>query len=223
MKRVPLVQTQPSFLASQIDHTLLKADATRSDIERLCAEASQFKFIAVCVNPCWVSLACQLLQGSNVKVVAVVGFPLGACLTSVKAFETREAISLGASEIDMVLNIGALKSGDEVFVFEDIRAVVDAAKPHEVKVILETALLTDAEKVKACQIARKAGAAFVKTSTGFSKSGATLEDVRLMRQTVGSSMGVKASGGIRSKKDALAMLEAGANRLGTSASVLICE
>ncbi len=223
MKRVGFVQTQPSLLASQIDHTILKADATRSDIERLCAEARQFQFATVCVNSCWIPLAAELLQGSEVKPITVVGFPLGASLSSAKVFETREAIRLGAQEIDMVLNIGALKSGDESLVFNDIQAVVEAAKPHGVKVILETALLTDAEKVKACQLAQRAGAAFVKTSTGFSKSGATVEDVRLMRRTVGNQMGVKASGGIRTKEDALAMLQAGASRLGTSASVLICE
>ncbi len=217
------MQTQPSFLASRIDHTILKADATHSDIERLCAEARQFQFATVCVNSHWIPLVSELLQGSQVKPITVVGFPLGANLTSVKVFETHEAVRLGAKEIDMVLNIGALKSGNEVAVLEDIKAVVEAAKPHGVKVILETALLTGAEKIKACQLAQAAGAAFVKTSTGFSESGATVEDVRLMRQTVGPHMGVKASGGIRTKEDALAMLEAGADRLGTSASVLICE
>lgn len=208
-------------LAPLIDHTCLKADATLPEIELLCSEAVDFGFATVCVNSCWIPTVSKLLAGSAVKPVTVVGFPLGANLTSVKVFEAREAITAGAREIDMVLNVGALKSGNTQLVLEDIQAVVEASSPYWVKVILETALLTEQEKKIACELAKKAGAHFVKTSTGFSKSGATVEDIKLMRAMVGPDMGVKASGGIRTRADAIAMIEAGANRLGTSASVLI--
>lgn len=217
------MRTQKIQLASCIDHTMLKPDATLEDIERLCAEAKKYQLATVCVNPYWVHQASKFLLGSNVKPITVVGFPLGANLTSVKVFETQLAVQQGAFEIDMVMNIGALKSGEYAVVLEDIRAVVTAAHDCAVKVIIETAFLTEAEKVKACELAKQAGAHFVKTSTGFAKSGATVADVKLMRQIVGEVMGVKASGGIRSKEEALAMIAAGANRLGTSASVLICE
>lgn len=208
-------------LAGMIDHTLLKPEAQEADIRTLCEEARKHGFFSVCVNPSNVKLSAELLAGSSVKVCTVVGFPLGATTPAVKAFETREAIAHGAQEIDMVINVGALKSGKLDAVEADIRAVVDAAAPVPVKVILETALLTDDEKVAACKAAKAAGAAFVKTSTGFSKGGATVEDVRLMRETVGPEMGVKASGGVRDRATAIAMIEAGANRLGASASVAI--
>lgn len=208
-------------LAPLIDHTCLKADATLAEIELLCSEALDFGFATVCVNSCWIPTVSSLLADSAVKPITVVGFPLGANLTSVKVFEAREAIAKGAREIDMVLNIGALKSDDTGLVLEDIEAVVEASSPYWVKVILETALLTHQEKITACELAKQAGAHFVKTSTGFSKSGATLEDIKLMREIVGPNMGVKASGGVRTRADAIAMIEAGANRLGTSASVII--
>ena len=208
-------------LAPLIDHTCLRADATQAEIELLCSEAMEFGFATVCVNSCWIPLASKLLTGSTVKPITVVGFPLGANLTSVKVFEAREAISAGAREIDMVLNVGALKSGNTQGVLEDIQAVVEASQPYWVKVILETALLGQAEKIKACQLAKQAGAHFVKTSTGFSRSGATVEDIKLMRETVGPEMGVKASGGIKTHETAMAMIDAGANRLGTSASIII--
>ncbi|MES2504918.1 MAG: deoxyribose-phosphate aldolase [Myxococcota bacterium] len=210
-------------LASRIDHTVLKADATKEEIERLCAEARQYGFATVCVNSYWIPHVSKLLTGSDVKPVTVVGFPLGANLTESKVFESKEAIRLGALEIDMVLNIGALKGDDFETVLKDIQAVVEASKPHAVKVILETALLSESQKMKACELALRAGAAFVKTSTGFAASGATVQDVALMRRVVGDSMGVKASGGIRTREDAQKMLDAGATRLGTSASVLICK
>lgn len=209
-------------LARIIDHTLLKPDATAAQIEQLCREALQYGFAAVCVNPTWVPLAARLLQGSDVKVCTVVGFPLGATSTAAKVAEARAAIAAGAREIDMVINIGALKSGLYDQVRDDIRAVVEAAHPTAtVKVILETALLTDAEKVQACRLAREAGADFVKTSTGFGPGGATVHDVALLRREVGPAMGVKASGGIRDRATALAMVQAGANRIGASASVAI--
>ncbi len=209
-------------LAGLIDHTLLKPDATAEQIEKICREAKEYGFASVCVNPGWVPLAAQLLQGTQVKVCAVVGFPLGATSTTVKALEARDAISRGAREVDMVLNVGALKSGQHDLVQDDIQAVVQAAAGQAlVKVILETGLLTDAEKVRACEISRQAGADFVKTSTGFGTGGATAEDVALMRRTVGPGMGVKASGGIRDRDTALDMVKAGASRLGTSASVAI--
>ncbi len=209
-------------LAPYIDHTLLKPDATEAQIRKLCEEARQYTFASVCVNPSWVALAAQLLQGCPVKVCTVIGFPLGATTPTTKAIETRDAIANGADEIDMVINVGALKSGNDALVREDIEAVVLAAKgPAIVKVILETALLTKEEKVKACLLSKMAGADFVKTSTGFVPGGATVEDIALMRETVGPDMGVKASGGIRDTKTANDMVAAGASRLGASASVAI--
>lgn len=208
-------------LAAMIDHTLLKADATKEQVIRLCQEAKEHGFASVCVNPYWVKEAASYLAGSDVAVCTVVGFPLGATTPETKAFETKNAVQNGASEIDMVINIGALKSGDVKAVKEDIRAVVEAADGALVKVILETGLLTEEEIVAACEQAKAAGAHFVKTSTGFGKGGATVEAVRLMRQTVGSDLGVKASGGVRDKETAWQMIQAGANRIGASASVAI--
>lgn len=216
-------QGMPADVASYIDHTLLKADAARHDFEKLAEEARAHRFATVCVNSANVRLMKQLLRGSEVPVCAVVGFPLGAMSPRSKAFETREAIRCGAGEIDMVVNIGALKSRDYDLVLRDIRAVVDAARPIGVKVILETSKLTHDEKVIVCALSKAAGAAFVKTSTGFGGGGATVEDVELMRSLVGSEMGVKASGGVRSKSDAEAMFRAGANRLGASSSVAIVQ
>lgn len=211
-------------VAAMIDHTLLKPDATRDQIVKLCEEAKQYGFASVCVNPANVSLAASLLKGTPVKVCTVIGFPLGATTPTAKAIETRDAIANGATEVDMVINVGALKSGDYDLVKRDIEAVVDAARGKAlVKVILETALLTDEEKVKACLLAKMAGADFVKTSTGFGPGGATVEDVRLMRKVVGSDMGVKASGGIRNLESARKMIEAGASRIGASASVAIVK
>lgn len=210
-------------LARCIDHTLLRSDATCEDIEKLCQEAVRFGFAAVCVNPCWVSPAKKFVSGSNVKVATVVGFPLGVNATETKAFEASLARQQGADEFDMVINVGALKSGDIKLVFEDIRAVVNAVPCGIVKVIIETALLTDEEKVKACAISKLAGAHFVKTSTGFSKTGATVEDVILMKSVVAEGVEVKASGGIRDFETAMAMIKAGATRIGTSASVAIIE
>lgn len=210
-------------IASMIDHTLLKPDATIMQIRNLCGEARRFGFASVCVNPGYVTLCRDELKGTDVKICTVVGFPLGATTTETKAFETRDAIANGANEIDMVINIGYLKSKNYSKVEDDIRAVVQAAQGAVVKVIIETALLTDDEKVKACQLARAAGADFVKTSTGFAKGGATVHDVELMRRTVGHSMGVKASGGIRSFEDAQAMVKAGATRICASASVAIVK
>ena len=209
-------------LAAIIDHTLLKPEATAAEVERLCKEARQYGFCSVCVNTSWVSRCRDLLRGSKVKVCCVVGFPLGAIDYRSKAYETREAIANGADEIDMVINIGALKSGDLDLVEKDIRAVVQAARNKVTKVILETGLLTDEEKVTACQLCKKAGATFVKTSTGFSKGSiATEADIALMRKTVGPRMGVKASGGVRSKVDAKKMIAAGATRIGTSSGIAI--
>ena len=210
-------------LNKYIDHTLLKPDASQEQIETLIEEAKKYDFASVCVNPTWVSFAAQSLKGTDVKVCTVIGFPLGANTPELKAFETSDAIRNGANEIDMVINIGALKSQNFDLVEKDIRAVVEAAKGTLVKVIIETCLLTDDEKVKACQIAQKAGADFVKTSTGFSTGGATVADVALMRKTVGPDMGVKASGGARSYEDALAFIEAGATRIGASSGVAIME
>ena len=212
-------------LNKYFDHTLLKADAVPAQIEELCSEAAKYQFYSVCVNSCYVKLCSELLSGSPVKIAAVVGFPLGACTTSAKAFETEDACRDGAKEIDLVINIGALKSGNFDFVRDDIKAVVDTAAKYGaiVKVIIETCLLTDEEKVKACQLSEEAGAAFVKTSTGFSTGGATKEDVALMKSVVGDRLQVKASGGIRDHKTALEMIEAGADRLGASASVQIVE
>ena len=210
-------------LNKYIDHTLLKADASQEHIETLIEEAKKYDFASVCVNPTWVSFAAQALKATDVKVCTVIGFPLGANTPEIKAFETSDAIQNGANEVDMVINIGALKSRNFDLVERDIRAVVEAAKGTLVKVIIETCLLTDDEKVKACQIAQKAGADFVKTSTGFSTGGATVEDVALLRKTVGPDMGVKASGGARSYEDALAFIKAGATRIGASSGVAIME
>jgi deoxyribose-phosphate aldolase len=208
--------------ANMIDHTLLRADATKDEIVQLAEEAKKYGFASVCVNPTWVKTAYDRLKDTDVKVCTVIGFPLGATTSEVKAFETADAIQNGAEEVDMVINIGALKDRNLERVEKDIRAVVEAAKGKAlVKVIIETCLLTDEEKVLACQLAVKAGANFVKTSTGFSTGGATVEDVALMRKTVGPNFGVKASGGIRSAKDLLAMEKAGANRIGASAGVKI--
>lgn len=206
-----------------IDHTILKATATREDILKLCSEANQYHFASVCVNPAYVALAHQLLSGTGVMVCTVIGFPLGANTPSVKAFETTQAIADGADEVDMVINLGRAKAHDWDGVYEDIRAVVQAASGVLVKVIIETCYLTDEEKVKACQMAVKAGADFVKTSTGFGTGGATVEDVRLMKQTVGDACKVKASGGIRDKEAFEAMIAAGADRIGCSAGVKIME
>ncbi len=210
-------------LNKYIDHTLLKPDASQEQIETLIEEAKKYDFASVCVNPTWVNFAAQALKTTDVKVCTVIGFPLGANTPELKAFETSDAIRNGANEIDMVINIGALKSQNFDLVEKDIRAVVEAAKGTLVKVIIETSLLTDDEKVKACQIAQKAGADFVKTSTGFSTGGATVADVALMRKTVGPDMGVKASGGARSYEDALAFIKAGATRIGASSGVAIME
>jgi deoxyribose-phosphate aldolase len=212
-----------SDLAGMIDHTLLKPDASMNDVRKLCSEAMRYDFASVCINPSFVPVCCHLLQGSNVKVCTVIGFPLGATSTASKAFETEQAIRDGAQEVDMVMNVGMLKSGDYDYVENDIFAVVSTAKRYRVlsKVILETGFLTDEEKVKACVLARRAGADFVKTSTGFGKGGATVGDIALMRRVVGSAMGVKASGGVRTREDALAMVAHGADRIGASASVKI--
>lgn len=204
-----------------IDHTLLKPDATASQVEQLCQEALAHQFASVCVNPCFVPLCARLLQGSAVKVCTVVGFPLGACTTVAKVFETTDAVKNGAQEIDMVINLCHVKSGDFTALRQEVAAIVAAAAPAKVKVILETCLLTDAEKVAVCKQIADTGIAFVKTSTGFSTGGATVHDVALMRQAVGKDVGVKASGGIRDKATAQAMVEAGATRLGTSAGVAI--
>jgi deoxyribose-phosphate aldolase len=211
--------------AGLVDHTLLKPEASEADIRRLCEEAAEYHFASVCVNPTWVKPAACFLRGSGVPVCTVVGFPLGATLADVKAYETRRAIFDGAREIDMVINIGALKSGDDCAVEYDIRSVVEAAHGEGVlvKTIIETALLTDDEKVRACLAAKRAGADFVKTSTGFAKSGATVADVALMRRTVGAEMGVKAAGGVKGIADARAMVEAGATRIGASVGVKIAQ
>ena len=210
-------------IARRIDHTLLKADATREELDILCDEAKRHHFATVCVNASNVAHAARKLRGSDVKAIAVVGFPLGAMTTGAKVFETTEAVRNGAREIDMVINVGAIKSKNYALVAEDIRRVVDASKPHKVKVILETSMLSNEEKVAACVLAKAAGAAFVKTSTGFGPGGATADDIMLMRKIVGDDMEVKASGGIRTQEDALAMLDAGADRIGASASVAIVE
>ncbi|MBD8522090.1 MULTISPECIES: deoxyribose-phosphate aldolase [Lysinibacillus] len=208
--------------ARMIDHTLLKAEATKEQIEKLCAEAKQFNFASVCVNPTWVKQSSELLQGSEVLVCTVIGFPLGANTPAVKAFEVKDAIANGANEVDMVINIGALKDKNYDLVQADIAAVVEAAKGSAlVKVIIESCLLTDEEKVKACELAVAAGADYVKTSTGFSTGGATAADIALMRKTVGPDLGVKASGGVRSLEDMKSMVEAGATRIGASSGVAI--
>ncbi len=215
----------PEGVAGMIDHTLLKPDASSKDIEKLCREAAQFHFATVCVNPTWVAASARLLRGSGVGVCSVVGFPLGATTPDVKQYETRRAIFDGATEIDMVINVGALKSGDLRTVECDISAVVDACRQCRVgsKVIIEAALLTDEEKVSACALARAAGADFVKTSTGFGPGGATVADVALMRRVVGSEMGVKAAGGVRDLEGLKAMVAAGATRVGASAGVKIVQ
>ncbi|WP_332690894.1 deoxyribose-phosphate aldolase [Halalkalibacter lacteus] len=210
-------------IANLIDHTALKPDTTKEQIETLCAEAKEYQFASVCVNPTWVQLAADLLKESaNVKVCTVIGFPLGASTPEVKAFEAANAIKNGATEVDMVINIAALIDKNDELVGRDIRAVVDAAKGKALtKVIMETSLLTDEEKVRACELAVKAGADYVKTSTGFSTGGATAEDIALMRKTVGPNIGVKASGGVRDLKGAKEMVDAGATRIGASAGVSI--
>lgn len=208
-------------MAKRIDHTLLKPDATHDDLTKICTEAKQYHFATVCVNSSNIPFVARLLKGSDVLPIAVVGFPLGAASPQSKAFEAKEAIRAGAREIDMVINIGELKSKNYRMVYEDIVTVVEASKPHKVKVILETSNLTYDEKVAACVLSKTAGAAFVKTSTGFGSGGATVEDIALMRRVVGEDMEVKASGGIRTTEDAEAMIKAGANRVGASASVAI--
>ena len=205
-------------LAKKIDHTLLKADATREQILRVCAEAREYGTASVCVNTCWAFTVKEALKGTGIKTCCVVGFPLGAMSTAAKAFEAAYAVDMGADEVDMVINIGMVKGGEWTNVKTDIEAVVDAAGTADVKVIIETCLLTDEEKAMACRVAKEAGAAFVKTSTGFSTGGAKEEDIRLMRETVGPEMGVKASGGVRTREDALRMIAAGATRIGASAT-----
>jgi deoxyribose-phosphate aldolase len=222
VQEVPTIQT-PADLAPLIDHTLLKPDATRDDVLRVCEEARQFGFATVCLNAAHIATAARALEGSNTLPIAVVGFPLGATVPSAKAFEAQEAIRAGAREIDMVLNIGALKGKDYALVHRDIAAVVEASNPWPVKVILETSQLSEDEKIAGCVLAKSAGAAFVKTSTGFGGGGATVEDVALMRRIVGREMGVKASGGVRSSEDAMKMVQAGASRIGASASVAIVQ
>jgi deoxyribose-phosphate aldolase len=212
----------PAEVARYIDHTLLKPEASREQVDKLCAEAVEYGFYSVCVNTTWTAYCARKLRGKGVKVCTVVGFPLGAMDSRAKSFETRRAVEDGADEIDMVMNVGALKSGDLKTVEEDIRWVLRACRQNTIlKVIIENALLTDEEKVLACQIAKRAGAHYVKTSTGFASSGATVEDVALMRRTVGLETGVKAAGGVRSYDDALAMIQAGASRIGASSSVAI--
>lgn len=211
-------------LNKYIDHTLLKPEATLAQVDHLIDEAKEYNFMSVCINPTWVSHAAERLADTDVKVCTVIGFPLGANTSALKAFEASSAIDDGANEVDMVINIGAAKAGDWDKVQADIKAVVDVADHSVVvKVIIETCLLTDEEKVKACQAAKAAGADYVKTSTGFSTGGATVEDVRLMRETVGPDMGVKASGGVGNYQDAMAMIEAGASRIGASKGIQIME
>jgi len=216
---------QDMNLAKMIDHTLLKPDATQQEIAQLCFEARKYGFASVCVNPTWVSLCAELLKGASAKVCTVIGFPLGATSSETKAFETETAIRQGATEIDMVINIGALKARDLETVAKDIRGVVNAAHARNiiVKVIIETSLLTDEEKTIASLLSKEAGADFVKTSTGFAGGGATVHDVELMRKTVGPQMGVKASGGVRTFEDAASMIKAGATRIGASAGVKILQ
>lgn len=211
----------PAELAAYIDHTLLKPEATADDVKKICDEAKEHRFASVCVNPSYIKLVADELRGSGVTACCVAGFPFGTHTPEAKAAETAQAVADGAQEVDMVVNVGAIKSGDWALVERDIAAVVAAAGKAGVKVILETCLLTDEEKVRACEISKKAGAAFVKTSTGYSAGGATTHDVALMRAAVGPDMGVKASGGVRTYEDAVAMLGAGANRLGASAGIKI--
>lgn len=208
-------------IAKMIDHTMLKADATTETITRYCKEAIEYGFASVCVNSCHVPLVSSLLKGSEVKTCCVVGFPLGAMLTAAKAFEASESVKEGAHEVDMVINVGAVKDKNWDFVRDDIKAVVEASRPAIVKVIIETCLLTDEEKVKACRLSEEAGAAFVKTSTGFSTGGATPEDIKLMRETVGDRLQVKASGGIRTNEFAMELVEAGADRIGAGNGVAL--
>ena len=208
-------------LAPYIDHTLLKPEATGDQIKKLCREALEHHFYSVCINPSYVKLAAVELKSSPVKICAVIGFPLGATTTAVKAFEAREAVETGADELDMVIHVGALKSGDEAYVKKDIAAVVDAAGGKIVKVIIETGLLSDEEKVRACKLAQEAGAHFVKTSTGFGPGGAVVSDILLMRETVGPGIGVKASGGVRTTEAARKMIDAGETRIGTSSGITI--
>lgn len=210
--------------AKMIDHTLLKTDAQKKDLDKLLLEAKKYNFMSVCVSPIWVKYAAEQLKDTNVKVCTVIGFPQGATPTEVKVFETKNAIENGATEVDMVIPVGVLKDKDYIAVENDIRAVVEAAKSKALtKVIIETCLLTDEEKIMACKLSKSAGADFVKTSTGFSTAGATVKDIRLMRETVGEQIGVKASGGVRSREDADAMIKAGATRIGTSNGVKIVE
>ena len=210
--------------AKMIDHTLLKTDAQKKDLDKLLLEAKKYNFMSVCVSPIWVKYAAEQLKDTNVKVCTVIGFPQGATPTEVKVFETKNAIENGATEVDMVIPVGVLKDKEYIAVENDIRAVVEAAKSKALtKVIIETCLLTDEEKIMACKLSKSAGADFVKTSTGFSTAGATVKDIRLMRETVGEQMGVKASGGVRSREDADAMIKAGASRIGTSNGVKIVE
>lgn len=218
-----MVKITEENLSRAVDHTLLKPEATEADIKRICEEADTYNFASVCVNPSKVRLAADFLKESDVKVCTVIGFPLGANSSITKAVETRDAIANGADEVDMVINIGALKDKDYELVYRDILAVVEAGGQALVKVIIETSALEDEEKIKACQLAEKAGANFVKTSTGFGKGGATVEDIRLMRKTVNTSMEVKASTGIKNRKIAMNMISAGATRLGTSSGIRIVK
>lgn len=220
MNPVPLT---PKQLAAYIDHTLLRADAMIANIEKLCAEAQEYSFYCVCVNGSWVRHACHLLEGANIKVATVAGFPLGAMSSEAKRFEAKTAVDDGAQEIDVVLNIGRLKQGDDQYVYRELCEMVNAASGRPVKVILETCLLTKEEKIRGCRLAMDSGARFVKTSTGLSSGGATVADVALMREIVGPEFGIKASGGIRDAKTALGMIEAGATRIGTSAGVAIIK
>jgi len=218
-----MVKITRQQLAGMIDHTLLKIDATYEDIKRLCLEAEKYHFASVAINPVNIPLAAKMLKGTGVKVCAALAFYLGAYPPEVKEFEARDAVEKGADELDMLMNVGALKSGKYDIIEKEVKGLVRAAEGRVTKVILETCLLTDEEIVKACQIIKECGADFIKTSTGFKKPGATIHSVKLIRQTVGENMGVKASGGIRSTEEALAMIEAGANRLGVSAGVAIIE
>ena len=218
-----MVSIDKKNLASMIDHTLLKPTATKEQVAELCQQALVNHFASVCINPCFVKLATEMLKGSDVKTCTVIGFPLGANSTEVKAFEAKKAVNEGAQEVDMVINIGALKEGDLEYVENEIAQVVKVSQGALVKVIIETCFLTDEEKVTVCKLAKKAGANFVKTSTGFGTGGATVSDVSLMRKTVGDSMGVKASGGVRSLDETLAVINAGASRIGTSSGIKIVE
>jgi deoxyribose-phosphate aldolase len=220
---VHTTELSPAQLAAYIDHTVLKPDASPAQIEQLCAEAREHQFFSVCLNGSWVAAARHFLDGTDVKVAAVVGFPLGAMSSDVKRYETEVAIDDGAHEIDVVLNVARLKAGEDKYVLRELADVVEAADERTVKVILETCLLNDAEKVRACQLVVESGAQFVKTSTGFSTAGATVADVKLLRETVGPKFGVKASGGVRDAQTALAMIAAGATRLGTSSGIAIIK